>query len=431
MSAAKTGHAGVGELLGDSLEALRLARARRAGDQAVAVHHPQRDLDERLGGRPSRRGPLGRARARRPASRRRRRSSSRNPWSAPSSSARGESMRALRALPGCGRCGRRRRGRRASSRREKCVAPSCAPLLDLGAPVVRRAARDVDPPLDPDLRRVAAGLLDPAAEALHRRRPAAVERPLREEAVREASRAPERRLGGAADPDRDRPLDGERVDPGARDAVPAALEVDDRLGPEPAHHLDLLLRAPAAVAEVLAERLELDEVPAEPDAEPEVPAREDVDLGRLLRDERGLPLRQHEHAGDELEPGRRPRRGSRRGRRARGTGARTCTARASRRGRRRRRRARGRRRAGGRSRAPATACANSRTPPGSAPISVCGKTTPSFTDGSYDWWAEISTFAASTHSPAASPSGKEKPRINGAFCERGTGLEPATLSLGS
>ena len=55
--------------------------------------------------------------------------------------------------------------------------------------------------------------------------------------------------------------------------------------------------------EVLAERLELDEVPAEPDAEPEVPASEDVDLGRLLRDERGLPLRQHEHAGDELEAG--------------------------------------------------------------------------------------------------------------------------------
>ena len=83
-----------------------------------------------------------------------------------------------------------------------------------------------------------------------------------------------------------------------------AVEVDDRLRPEPPQHLDLLLRAAAAVREVLAERLELDEVPAEPDAEPEAPAGEDVDLGRLLGDERGLPLRQDEHAGDELEPRR-------------------------------------------------------------------------------------------------------------------------------
>jgi hypothetical protein len=41
--------AGVGELLGDSLQPLGLPRSRRAGDQAVAVHHLDRDLDEGLG----------------------------------------------------------------------------------------------------------------------------------------------------------------------------------------------------------------------------------------------------------------------------------------------------------------------------------------------------------------------------------------------
>ena len=87
--------------------------------------------------------------------------------------------------------------------------------------------------------------------------------------------------------------------------MPAAVEVDDRLRPEPPQQVDLLLGAPAAVVEVLAERLELDVVPADPDAEPQTPAGEHVDLGRLLRDERRLPLRQDEHAGDELEPGRR------------------------------------------------------------------------------------------------------------------------------
>ena len=151
--------------------------------------------------------------------------------------------------------------------------------------------------------RIAPGLLGPAAEALHRRRPAALERPLREEAVGEPGRPPDRGLGRSADPDRDRPLNRQRVDPGGGDAVPAALEVDDRLGPEPAQHLDLLLERRPRFAEVLAERLELDVVPAEADAEPEPPAGEQVDLGGLLGDERGLPLGQDEHAGDELEPG--------------------------------------------------------------------------------------------------------------------------------
>ena len=57
------GHAGVGELLGDPLEALRLAGAGRAGDQAVAVHHPQRHLDDAPSARPCRRGRPCRARA--------------------------------------------------------------------------------------------------------------------------------------------------------------------------------------------------------------------------------------------------------------------------------------------------------------------------------------------------------------------------------
>ena len=81
------------------------------------------------------------------------------------------------------------------------------------------------------------------------------------------------------------------------------VERDHGLGPEAPEQLDLLLDPLAAVREVLAERLELDEVPAEADPEPEAPAGENVDLGGLLGDERGLPLREDEHAGDELEPG--------------------------------------------------------------------------------------------------------------------------------
>ena len=68
--------------------------------------------------------------------------------------------------------------------------------------------------------------------------------------------------------------------------------------------LDLLLEAAAAVREVLAERLVLDEVPADPEAEPELPVRQQVDLGRLLGEQRRLALRRDDDARDELELGR-------------------------------------------------------------------------------------------------------------------------------
>ena len=45
MSAAKTGHAGRRDLLGDQLQGLRLAGPGGAGDQAVAVEEPERQGD--------------------------------------------------------------------------------------------------------------------------------------------------------------------------------------------------------------------------------------------------------------------------------------------------------------------------------------------------------------------------------------------------
>ena len=86
--------------------------------------------------------------------------------------------------------------------------------------------------------------------------------------------------------------------------MPAALVVEDGLRPEAAHQLDLLLEAAAAVREVLAERLVLDEVPADAEAEPELPVRQQVDLGRLLREQRRLALRRDDDARHELELGR-------------------------------------------------------------------------------------------------------------------------------
>ena len=52
---------------------------------------------------------------------------------------------------------------------------------------------------------------------------------------------------------------------------------------------------------VSPERLVLDGVPAQADAEPEPPAGQQVDLGGLLGHQRRLPLRQDDDAGDEFE----------------------------------------------------------------------------------------------------------------------------------
>ena len=94
---------------------------------------------------------------------------------------------------------------------------------------------------------------------------------------------------------------GQRVDAGILDRVVLAGEGDVRLGPQRLHDLDLLLRAAAAVAEILVEAGELDRVPADPDPEPEASAAQHVERGGLLGDEHGLALRQDQHLGRELD----------------------------------------------------------------------------------------------------------------------------------
>jgi hypothetical protein len=128
---------------------------------------------------------------------------------------------------------------------------------------------------------------------------------LREPAVGEPAGPPVRGGRLAAEPDRDRPLHRHRREPGAGHPLVRAAERDARLGPQPAQQLDLLLDPAASGGEVLAERLVLDLVPAEPDAEPELAAGQQVDLRGLLGDERGLPLRQDDDPGDHFQPGQR------------------------------------------------------------------------------------------------------------------------------
>ncbi len=81
----------------------------------------------------------------------------------------------------------------------------------------------------------------------------------------------------------------------------AAGEIDQVLSPQEPHPLDLLGLARAAGLPLDVERLVLDMVPADADAESQPAAAQDVDLGRLLGDHAGLALRQDQHAAAQLD----------------------------------------------------------------------------------------------------------------------------------
>ena len=83
--------------------------------------------------------------------------------------------------------------------------------------------------------------------------------------------------------------------------VELAGEADMRLGPQRLHDAHLFRRAAAAIVEILVEPLKLDLVPADPDPEPEPAAAQDVERGRLLRDQHRLALRQDQDAGGKAD----------------------------------------------------------------------------------------------------------------------------------
>ncbi len=124
---------------------------------------------------------------------------------------------------------------------------------------------------------------------------------IRHPAIAPLGDARQRRIVMAAEPHRHAPRRRPRIDPGIVDRVIAPLERDVLLRPQRLHHLDLLLRPPAAVAEILVQAEELHLVPADADTEPEASAAQHVEACRLLRHQHRLPLRQDQHAGGEAK----------------------------------------------------------------------------------------------------------------------------------
>jgi hypothetical protein len=96
---------------------------------------------------------------------------------------------------------------------------------------------------------------------------------------------------------------GKRIDTGSDDLVEPPLERHQGLREVAAQELDLLLEPARPRLEVHSEPSVFELVPAFSDAEPESAAGQDVDFGRLLRDQRRLSLREDDHSRRQLEPG--------------------------------------------------------------------------------------------------------------------------------
>src|SRR5262249_19934216 len=105
-------------------------------------------------------------------------------------------------------------------------------------------------------------------------------------------------LAVAAQPERNLPPRS-RIDTAPVDPVKPPLEGDDGVLPEFAQKADLLFEAFRAGPELLPEGLIFEVVPADADAEAKSLARQQIDVGSLLSDQHGLPLRQDQHARNE------------------------------------------------------------------------------------------------------------------------------------
>ena len=185
-------------------------------------------------------------------------------------------VRGRRPPPGTRRCGRgarrRRSGRRCGwrsrggSRRARCHFWACARQRS-GSPPAYCACGRISKPSHGRPGRLAHAphLGDPLGRLVVR---AAERHP----PVAEPGAPVEQRRCRPAEQHRDR-LARPGQDAGVLEVVELAVEAEDVLGPEPAHQLDLFGLAPAAGVEVLVERVVLDGVPADADAEPQPVAR--------------------------------------------------------------------------------------------------------------------------------------------------------------
>jgi len=124
----------------------------------------------------------------------------------------------------------------------------------------------------------------------------------KQESVPNPGRPVVRGLAETTQPDRDLPFRARQYS-GSVDPMVGVLVFDYGLCPQFADQGDLLLLPFAAAAKMSGhfETVEFNPVPADPDAQPKPALREQVNIGGLFGEERGLSLRQDDHTSYQFE----------------------------------------------------------------------------------------------------------------------------------
>ncbi len=176
-----------------------------------------------------------------------------------------------------------------------------APATGVLGHLVVVAGAVLHPALELEVRHVAARLRRPLPDDLERPLQSAPRTGLGEPAVGDPAHAAQCGGGIGADPDRDGTLHRQRRQPGGLNVVEASVHGHAPLGPQGAQHGDLLLQDGTSLLERHPQRVVLHLVPADPEPEPEAAAAEQVDLGRLLGEQRRLALGPDQDGGREGE----------------------------------------------------------------------------------------------------------------------------------
>src|SRR5262245_17897093 len=178
------------------------------------------------------------------------------------------------------------------------------PRLNASVPFVLAKTLNADPGINAKMCTIAASLLKIPMELLDGGLDAVVRWPAsRHPPIPEARRALEHRLCRTTKPDGDRTLYRQWINASIINDVVGALVGDQRLRPELAQDLDLLFSAAPTRLKFLAERIVLDVIPADANAETQPSTAQDIDLSGLLGDQGRLALRQNENARHQFEPG--------------------------------------------------------------------------------------------------------------------------------
>src|SRR4029434_11079154 len=161
-------------------------------------------------------------------------------------------------------------GREASAHRidGHVAGTQSTPRFDTLVPCVFVQALDADPGINTKIFAIAASFFEIAVELLNIRFHVVVRCPTsRHPPITEPCSALEGRLGSTPEPDGDGTLHGQRIDPGVVNDVVRGLVWYQRLGPELAQHLNLFFSPASTRLKFLAERVVLDVIPVNPDAQ--------------------------------------------------------------------------------------------------------------------------------------------------------------------